>query len=231
MITQRRKRQQAPEDVIAILPTATFSSDLLTPEEERELLASFWETKTELVKGLIRGFPRLRSHRPPMEPWPMAQFIREHCNDEARDVPGHPPHPRPLRPSEASAGVGQHPPGGPRRQALPPSRPGLCRPAARSGLRPDAGHRPLRRQPRHPPGHLRHLVDSPDAADRRGPPEPPGQPVAAPPARARPAAAGIRSPGPRRQAPAQPARAGLSAPAPAWSTSPTCRPPPARRCR
>ena len=35
---------------------------------------------------LIRGFPRLRQHRPALEPWPMAQFIREHCEDEARTI-------------------------------------------------------------------------------------------------------------------------------------------------
>jgi RNA polymerase primary sigma factor len=65
-----------------------FSSDLLTPEEERELLAGFWDCKMELVKALIRSFPRLRAHRPPLEPWPMAQFIRDHCDDEARQVAG-----------------------------------------------------------------------------------------------------------------------------------------------
>ncbi len=63
-----------------------FSSDLLTPEEERELLAGFWDCKTELARVLIRHFPRLRSHRPPLEPWPMAQFIRDHCDTEARRV-------------------------------------------------------------------------------------------------------------------------------------------------
>lgn len=87
MMTQRRKRQPAQGTVVSFAPPATYSSDLLTPEEERELLAGFWDTKTELVKGLIRGFPRLRSHRPPMEPWPMAQFVREYCTDEARKVP------------------------------------------------------------------------------------------------------------------------------------------------
>src|SRR5437868_1293110 len=58
----------------------TFSSDLLTPEEERELLNSFWETKRELVKEIVRHFRELRQHAPPMEPWPMANFIREHCD-------------------------------------------------------------------------------------------------------------------------------------------------------
>jgi len=51
MKTRRRKRQPAQEDTIAIAPTTIFSSDLLTPEEERELLASFWETKSELVQS------------------------------------------------------------------------------------------------------------------------------------------------------------------------------------
>src|SRR5579862_1956983 len=63
-----------------------FSSDLLTPEEERELLGSFWDCKTDLVKHLIRNFPRLRQHKPPPEPWPMAQFIRDHCDDETREI-------------------------------------------------------------------------------------------------------------------------------------------------
>src|SRR5437899_12618462 len=85
--TQRRKRRPAAEEhQSAVTPTTIFSSDLLTPEEERELLADFWETKSELVRGLIRHFPRLRQHRPALEPWPMAQFIREHCNEDARGV-------------------------------------------------------------------------------------------------------------------------------------------------
>jgi RNA polymerase primary sigma factor len=64
-----------------------FSSDLLTPEEERELLTNFWDCKSELVRTLIRHFPSLRAHRPAMEPWPMAQFIRDHCDKpEIRSV-------------------------------------------------------------------------------------------------------------------------------------------------
>jgi RNA polymerase primary sigma factor len=90
MKTQRKKRPQvAPVDDFAIgsATTTIFSSDLLTPEEERELLASFWEFKSELVRALIRHFPRLRAHRPPLEPWPMAQFIRDHCDADTRKVP------------------------------------------------------------------------------------------------------------------------------------------------
>src|SRR5271166_4522180 len=90
MKTQRRKRPpEAPEaaTATAVAPTTTiFSSDLLTPEEERELLAGFWECKSELVRVLIRHFPRLRQHRPPLEPWPMAQFIRDYTTDETREV-------------------------------------------------------------------------------------------------------------------------------------------------
>ena len=85
MKARRRKRQPAQEDAaVSVVPPTIFSSDLLTPEEERELLAAFWECKSELVKALIRNFPRLRQHRPPLEPWPMAQFIRDHCGAEAR---------------------------------------------------------------------------------------------------------------------------------------------------
>src|SRR2546423_11775754 len=84
MKTRRRKRQSATEETSAVTPTTIFSSDLLTPEEERELLADFWETKSELVRALIRTCTRLRQHRPAPEPWPMAQFIRDHCHDEAR---------------------------------------------------------------------------------------------------------------------------------------------------
>ena len=61
MKTQRRKRQPAPEEAVAVTPTTIFSSDLLTPEEEKGLLADFWETKSELVRVLIRHFPRLRA--------------------------------------------------------------------------------------------------------------------------------------------------------------------------
>src|SRR5262245_13194413 len=85
--TKRRPRppEEDVEEVSSTTPTI-FSSDLLTPEEERELLADFWENKSELVRVLIRHFSRLRQHRPPLEPWPMAQFIRDHCTDEARTV-------------------------------------------------------------------------------------------------------------------------------------------------
>jgi RNA polymerase primary sigma factor len=91
MKTQRRKRspvEEAPEVSVTINPSTTiFSSDLLTPEEERELLAQFWECKRELVKLLMRHFPRLRAHRPPdQEPWPMAQFIRDYCDADTRMV-------------------------------------------------------------------------------------------------------------------------------------------------
>src|SRR5262245_56224539 len=87
MKTQRRKRPQlAQEDSVAIDTTAIFSSDLLTPEEERELLATFWECKSELVRALIRHFPRLRAHRPVLEPWPMAQFIRDYCDSDTRQM-------------------------------------------------------------------------------------------------------------------------------------------------
>ena len=37
MKTRRRKRQPATEETSAVTPTTIFSSDLLTPEEEREL--------------------------------------------------------------------------------------------------------------------------------------------------------------------------------------------------
>lgn len=85
MKTQRRKRRPATEEPqSAVTPTTIFSSDLLTPEEERELLADFWETKSELVKALVRHFPRLRQLKPALEPWPMAQFIRDQCGDDTR---------------------------------------------------------------------------------------------------------------------------------------------------
>src|SRR5262245_47713435 len=87
MKTRRRKRQQpVTEETTGMAPTTIFSSDLLTPEEERELLADFWETKSELVRVLVRSFPKLRQIKPALEPWPMAQFIREHCQEEARGV-------------------------------------------------------------------------------------------------------------------------------------------------
>src|ERR1700691_4008659 len=86
MKTRRRKCQTITEETVIATPPTIFSSDLLTPEEERELLADFWETKSELVRVLIRSFTRLRQHRPALEPWPMAQFIRDHCGDDAREV-------------------------------------------------------------------------------------------------------------------------------------------------
>jgi RNA polymerase primary sigma factor len=87
MKPRRRKRSPAQGEVVALDPTTTiFSSDLLTPEEERELLAGFWDCKTDLVKALLREFRHLRQHRPPLEPWPMAQFIRDYCDQSARRV-------------------------------------------------------------------------------------------------------------------------------------------------
>ncbi len=83
----RRKQTLANAKATTIAPQTTFSSDLLTPEEERELLTNFWDCKTELVRVLIRHFPNLRQHRPPLEPWPMAQFIRDHCIDDTLVVP------------------------------------------------------------------------------------------------------------------------------------------------
>src|SRR5215207_4703644 len=85
MKTARRKRSGQSAKVTDSSMT-TFSSDLLTPEEERELLTSFWDCKSELVRVLLRHFPNeLRASRPALEPWPMAQFIREHCTEERCD--------------------------------------------------------------------------------------------------------------------------------------------------
>ncbi|HEV3144097.1 MAG TPA: RNA polymerase sigma factor RpoD/SigA [Gemmataceae bacterium] len=86
MKTVRRKRHLASAKAATISPLTTFSSDLLTPEEERELLTNFWECKSELVRTLIRHFPDLRQHRPPLEPWPMAQFIRDFCDEDCCQV-------------------------------------------------------------------------------------------------------------------------------------------------
>src|ERR1043166_8874926 len=84
MKPRRRKRTPVREETVVLDPTTTIlSSDLLTPEEERELLTNFWECKSELVRVLIRHFPSLRENRPPLEPWPMAQFIRDNCVGEA----------------------------------------------------------------------------------------------------------------------------------------------------
>src|ERR1043166_4216107 len=83
MKSKRQKREPVAEESVALAP-AVFSSDLLTPEEERELLSGFWDCKSELVRVLIRHFPRLRQHRPPLEPWPMAQFIRDYCDEASR---------------------------------------------------------------------------------------------------------------------------------------------------
>ena len=83
--TTMRKRPSTTNELIE--PSViTFSSDLLTPEEERELLTSFWDCKSELVRVMVRHFPDLRANKPPLEPWPMAQFIRDNVNAERRDV-------------------------------------------------------------------------------------------------------------------------------------------------
>src|ERR1700723_163047 len=82
MKSVRKKRHTSSVQPVSDAPLTTFSSDLLTPEEERELLTSFWDCKCELVRVLLRHRPDLRANKPPMgEPWPMAQFIREFCDE------------------------------------------------------------------------------------------------------------------------------------------------------
>jgi len=86
MKSTKKKRSADATDIASDAPAlTTFSSDLLTPEEERELLSSFWDCKNELVRTLMRHFPHLRASRPPFEPWPMAQFIREFCTEDSCD--------------------------------------------------------------------------------------------------------------------------------------------------
>ena len=59
MKSVRKKRAAVVAEPVSDTPAlTTFSSDLLTPEEERELLAAFWDCKSELVRIL------LRQHRP-----------------------------------------------------------------------------------------------------------------------------------------------------------------------
>src|SRR6478736_6775091 len=54
-----------------------------SPVLSESLLTSFWDCKSELVRVLLRHYPNeLRANRPALEPWPMAQFIREHCTEE-----------------------------------------------------------------------------------------------------------------------------------------------------
>jgi RNA polymerase primary sigma factor len=84
--TVRRTRKVSSAQIIDDTANTTFSSDLLTPEEERELLTNFWDCKNELVRVLLRHFPGLRDCRPPLEPWPMAQFIRDQCTEATREV-------------------------------------------------------------------------------------------------------------------------------------------------
>ncbi|MCS7016826.1 MAG: sigma-70 family RNA polymerase sigma factor [Gemmatales bacterium] len=85
---KRKLRRKKKESILgSATPETAFSSDLLTPEEERELLAEFWQCKRDLVRVILREFPHLRAHRPPMEPWPMAQFIREYCTEEVLQRP------------------------------------------------------------------------------------------------------------------------------------------------
>src|SRR6185295_18183606 len=69
----------------------------------------------------------------------------------------------------------------------------------------DAGDRSLRRQPRHPTGDLRDLVDPADATDRSRSSEPSGELEPTPLAGAGPVTTRVRGPRPRWQAPAEPA--------------------------
>lgn len=86
--TRKIRRKKKKESILGeATPETAFSSDLLTPEEERELLAEFWACKRDLVRVILREFPKLRACRPPMEPWPMAQFIRDQCTEEVLERP------------------------------------------------------------------------------------------------------------------------------------------------
>ena len=84
MTTTRRAKSVSSNQTFDDSAAQHFSSDLLTPEEERELLTNFWDCKNELVRVLLRYFPDLRACRPPLEPWPMAQFIRDQANERTR---------------------------------------------------------------------------------------------------------------------------------------------------
>ena len=81
-----KRRKELNDAAVPSAPNLMFSTDVLSLQDERKLLQGFWECKTELVRTLIRHFPQLRSHRPALEPWPMAQFIREHYSAKTRGV-------------------------------------------------------------------------------------------------------------------------------------------------
>src|SRR5262245_41111904 len=81
-----KRRKELNDAAVPSAPNLMFSTDVLSLQDERKLLQGFWECKTELVRTLIRHFPQLRSHRPPLEPCPMAQFIREHYSAKTRRV-------------------------------------------------------------------------------------------------------------------------------------------------
>jgi len=84
MKTKRAKRVVEDQDAPSTPPVTVYSSDLLTPDEERSLLSEFWEVKKSIIRALLKSFTRLRATRPPMEPWPMAQFIRDNCGEDSR---------------------------------------------------------------------------------------------------------------------------------------------------
>src|SRR5947199_7355017 len=59
----------------------------LTPEEERELLDRYWACEKELVRTMLRYFPRLRRYRPREMEWingHMGWFIQKYCDEELR---------------------------------------------------------------------------------------------------------------------------------------------------
>jgi RNA polymerase primary sigma factor len=83
-----RKHRKEPNGAAA--PSAAnqiLSTDVLNHQDARKLLEDFWECKTNLVLALTRHFPWFRSYRTPLESWPMAQFIKQVCDAEARKVP------------------------------------------------------------------------------------------------------------------------------------------------
>jgi RNA polymerase primary sigma factor len=84
--TQRKRSNEPNGPAVPSTANATFSTEVLSHQQGRKLLEDFWECKTELVHASIRHFPWLEPQRPPMEAWPMAQFIKQFCEPEVRKV-------------------------------------------------------------------------------------------------------------------------------------------------
>ena len=119
---RKKRHHESSAKTVADSPHPTFSSELLTPEEERELLTSFWDCKSELGSRSDPAFPTPARQSPAVGALAdgaiHSRILRRSshvgsfvCAASTRSVCAF----------QASACFGEYPFGRPRRETVPPS--------------------------------------------------------------------------------------------------------------